>query len=433
MRYGRVKLPRRLFHPFLTTLATSVISSTVTVLIVRNFFGTEKKIKHRIVADYGVGSPTFVRTVGHLLGPPLVAGNQVTILQNGEEIFPAMLAAIRTAKRTITFENFVFAEGRVSDAFAEALAERARAGVKVHFLQDALGCDCLHGRAMNLLRQSGVELEVFRFFEITQLNSRTHRKLLVVDGRVGFIGGVAICDAWEGDGLKAGNWRDTQYRIEGPVVAQAQQAFMENWMQTRACVLHGDAYFPALSPVGDDLCHIFKSSSSEGADSARLMLLLSIAAAQHSIRIANAYFLLDDLCRQTLVEACQRGVQVEIVTTGPDIDQRMVRQAGRARWGPLLKAGARIYEYQPARFHCKYMIVDDCWSSVGSCNLDNRSLRLNEEANLDILDKAFAARHVETFEQDKARSREITLNEWHRRPVLEKVTGRVAVLFRSQI
>jgi cardiolipin synthase len=430
---ARVKLPRRFFHPAVSTLTTSAISCAATILISRNFFATGKKIKHRIVSDYKVGSPTFTRTVGNLLGPPLLEGNRVTLLQNGKEIFPAMIEAIRAAERTITFENFVFSEGRVSDAFAEALAERARAGVKVHFLQDALGSDCLRGRAMNRMRAAGVEIEIFRFFEITQINFRTHRKLLVIDGKVGFIGGVAICDAWEGDGQKAGNWRDTQYRIEGPVVAQAQQAFMENWMQTRAAVLHGDAYFPELPPVGDDLCHVFKSSADEGSDSARLMFLLSIAAAQHSIRIANAYFLPDDLCRQTLVEACQRGVQVEIVTSGPDTDQTKVRKVGRARWRPLLEAGARFYEYQPARFHCKYMIVDDCWCSVGSCNLDNRSLRLNEEANLNILDKSFSAKHLEAFQQDKARSREITFDEWRHRPLSEKAIGRIGSLFRTQI
>lgn len=414
------------------TLASSAVSGVLAVLIVRNFFGTEKKIRQRIHSDYAVGTPTFVRTVGHLFGPPLVEGNTVTTLQNGEEIFPAMLGAIHAAQRTVTFENFVFAGGHISDAFAQALAERARAGVKVHFLQDAMGCDCLHGPAMRLMRRAGVAVEIFRFFELTQLNFRTHRKLLVIDGRLGFIGGVGISDEWDGDGQTRGLWRDTQYRIEGPVVAQAQQAFMDNWMQTRAEVLHGEGYFPELAPVGDHFCQVFMSSASEGADSARVMFLLSIASARRSIRIANAYFIPDDLCRQTLVEACQRGVKVEIITPGPDIDQQWVRQTGRARWRPLLEAGARFFEYQPGRFHSKYMIVDDCWCSVGSCNLDNRSLRLNEEANLDVLHEGFAAEQIAAFEQDKARSREVTFADWRRRSLVEKVTGAVGGLLRSQ-
>jgi cardiolipin synthase len=227
--------------------------------------------------------------------------------------------------------------------------------------------------------------------------------------------------------------RDSQYQIEGPVVAQAQQAFLDNWMQTRAAVLHGDDYFPELSWAGDELCHVFKSSASEGADSARLMFLLSVSSARESIRIANAYFIPDDLCRRTLVEACQRGVKVEIITTGPDIDQQTVRLVGRARWGPLLRAGARLYEYVPARFHSKYLIIDGRWCSVGSCNLDNRSLRLNEEANLNVLDGSFAAAQTAVFELDKKRAREISYTEWRERPWSEKIIGNVGRLFRSQM
>lgn len=427
LRFGanRSSFGRRITGP--------LVSSALAVLISRNFFATEKKIRHKIEADYAAGDPTFARMVGDLLGPPLLPRNTVTMFQDGEEIFPAMLDGIRSAQRTITFENFVFHEGRVSDAFAEAMAERARAGVRVHFLQDALGCNCLRGRAIRLMRRAGVEVEIFRFFKLTGMNFRTHRKLLTIDGRVAFIGGVGISDDWEGNGTTPGLWRDTQYRAEGPVVAQAQQAFLDNWMETRATVLHGDDYFPELAPIGDARCQVFKSSVSEGAESARLMFLLSVAAARRSVHIANAYFIPDDLCRKTLVEACQRGVSIEIITPGPDIDQQLVRMVGRARWRPLLKNGARFFEYQPARFHCKYMIVDGCWCSVGSSNLDNRSLRLNEEANLNILDQEFAAAHAKVFEQDKSRSREITLAEWRRRPILERAFASAGSLLRSQM
>jgi cardiolipin synthase A/B len=409
------------------------VSGAASVLISRNFFDTEKKIRHRIVADYKVGDPEFTRTVGQLMGPPLLEGNDVKMLQNGDEIFPEMLAAIRSAQRSVTFENFVFAEGNISDQFAGALADRARAGVKVHFLQDALGCNCSRGRAMRLMKRAGVEVEIFRFLQLTRMNYRTHRKLLTIDGKVGFIGGVGIDDAWTGDGRTPGKWRDSQYRIEGPVVGQCQQAFMDNWMQTRAAVLHGDDYFPELKPSGGQTCQVFKSSESEGADSARVMLLLSIAAARKSIRIANAYFVPDDLTRQTLVEACRRGVRVEIIVPGRDLDQQLVRKIGRSRWKPLLEAGARIYEYQPARFHCKYMIVDDCWCSVGSANFDNRSLRLNEEANLNVLCGQFAKAHADVFEADKLLSEEVTFAAWRRRPISEKVAGKVGCLLRTQI
>ena len=414
-------------------LGAAALSSAATLFVARNFFQTEKKIRHRIISDYEVGDEDFQRTMGQLLGPPFLEGNRITILRNGEQIFPAMLAAIRSAKRTITFENFLMKEGTLSDRFAEALAERARAGVKVHFLQDAMGCDCVHGRAIDLLEEAGVEVEVYRLLHIVNLNCRTHRKLLIIDGKMGFIGGVGIADDWDGDGRTAGKWRDNHYQVEGPAAAQLQWAFTDNWMQTRARVLHGNEYFPGPGPVGDTVCQVFISSSGEGADSARLMILLSVAAARRNIRIANAYFIPDDLCRQTLIEACQRGVKVEIITPGPDIDAQSVRAVGKTRWRPLLEAGAHFYEFMPARYHSKYMIVDDCWTSVGSANFDTRSLRLNEEANLNVLDQKFAAEHTAIFDEDKSLSRRVTLEDWRNRPWQEKVRGRAWLFMRAQL
>jgi cardiolipin synthase len=414
-------------------LGVAAVSSLATLFLSRNFFPAEKKVRSRIQADYHPGDDAFGRTMGNVLGPPLLPGNHVEVLQNGDQIFPAMLKAIHEAEQTVTFENFLFAKGEVSDAFAEALAERARAGVKVHFLQDAMGCNCLRGPAFRLLKQAGVKVEIYRFTHFTTINFRTHRKLLVIDGKLGFIGGVGISDDWRGDGRTRGWWRDTHYKVEGPAVAQMQQAFIDNWLETRTELLHGDLYFPKLEQAGDLTCQAFKSSAGEGSDSARMMLLVSIAAAQKSIRIANAYFIPDDLCRRTLIEALHRGVRVEIITPGPDIDAQTVRAVGKARWKPLLEAGARIYEYQPGRFHCKYLLVDDCWASVGSANLDNRSLSLNEESNLNVLDSEWVKAHARIFDEDKSHSREITLTDWHRRPAKEKFRGGLALLFRQQM
>ena len=413
-------------------LGAAAFSGFATLFIARNFFPTEKKVSHRITADYATDDDVFVRMMGNLLGPPLVEGNHITVLQNGDEIFPAMLSGIRSARRTITFENFLWREGNVSDQFAEALLERANAGVKVHFLQDALGCDSVRGGAMNMLRRSKVELEIFRFFNLT-MNFRTHRKLLIIDGQEGFIGGVGIADDWLGNGRTRGLWRDLQYQVRGPAAAQLQQAFIDNWLETRATLLHGDAYFPKLESEGTELCQVFKSSAGEGSDSARLMLLVSIAAARKTIRIANAYFIPDALFQQTLLEARERGVTIEVITPGFDTDAQLVRAVGKMRWRRLLEAGVRFYEYQPARFHCKYLLVDDCWASVGSANLDNRSLSLNEEANLNVLDKSFVAEHTRIFEDDKAHSREITLDDWRKRPWREKLKGGVGSLLASQM
>lgn len=425
--------PQSTGHGLATLALTAAISGTLAVIISKNFLETERKITHHIETDYGVCDEAFARTMSHLLGPPLVAGNKVTLLQNGAEIFPRMLEVIRQAKYSVTFENFVWTKGRIVDQFSAAFAECARRGVKVHFLQDAMGSNCLDSRCMQDMRDAGVEVEIFRRYNLTNFNHRTHRKLLVVDGRIGFVGGVGISDLWDGHGNQSDHWRDTQYEVEGPVVAQMQQAFLDNWMQTRARVLHGDLYFPELFPCGNTPCQIFKSSVSEGADSARLMFLLSIAAARQSIRIVNPYFIPDMLVLHLLKEARERGVSVEIIAPSERIDQRVVRYVGRARWGGLLRRGVRFYEFQPALLHSKYFVVDEQWVSVGSCNLDDRSLCLNEEANLNVWDRQFAQQHFEVFEADKKRSREITWQEWRQRPLREKILGHVAGILRSQL
>ena len=413
-------------------LATAAGTAFATLFVARNFFPAEKKVRHRIEADYAVGDDVFVRTMGNLLGPPLVEGNKITALENGENIFPAMLEGIRSARSTITFENFLWRQGEITDLFAEALDERARAGVKVHFLQDALGCDSLSAPAIDRLRESPVELQIFRFLRMN-INFRTHRKLLVIDGRVGFIGGTGIADAWKGDGRTHGFWRDSHFKVEGPAVAQMQNAFLDNWQETRGELLHGDAYFPKLECMGDKTCQVFKSSAGEGSDSARLMLLIAIAAARKHIRIANAYFIPDELCIRTLVEALHRGVRVDILGPGSDTDALLVRAVGKTRWPRLFEAGARFYEYQPARFHCKHFMVDDCWASVGSANFDNRSLSLNEEANLNVLDEGFVAEQVRVFGEDLSYSREVSYDEWNRRPLREKVKGHLGALIRQQL
>lgn len=428
-----MKYPFRRDPSWLELLGAAAFSSVATLFIARNFFPPEKKVRSRIFADYHPGDDTFIRTMGNVLGPPLLPGNQVEILQNGDEIFPAMLAGIRSAKRTITFENFLFSEGEIAHAFADALIERANAGVTVHFLQDAMGCNAVHSGAMAKLKNSKVQVEVFRFVHFTSINSRTHRKLLVIDGELGFIGGTGISDLWKGDGRTHGHWRDTHYRVRGPVVGQLQQAFIDNWLETRAELLHGDPYFPLLKPAGGQKCQVFKSSGGEGSDSARLMLLISIASARKTIRIANAYFVPDDICRNTLIEAAKRGVRVEIIVPGPDFDAHVVRAVGKARWLPLLKAGARFYEYQPARLHCKYIVVDDCWASVGSANFDNRSLSINEEANLNVLDCDWTREHARIFEDDKNHSREVTLSDWQRRSMKDKIVGHLCSIFRQQL
>jgi cardiolipin synthase A/B len=418
------------------SIVLAVVATLVLVLLLLNLSYGGKEIQKEVAHLYGAGDPQFARSMGTLLGPSLLAGNRVRALCNGDEIFPAMLEAIQGARRTITFETYIYWSGEIGGAFADALAERARAGVKVHVLLDWVGSGKMDATTIASMEQAGIEVRKYhplRWYNLGRLNNRTHRKLLVVDGRIGFTGGVGIADQWLGNAEGPEHWRDSHFQLEGPAVAQMQAAFMDNWIETRSVVLHGDDYFPALEPVGPHVAQVFKSSSTEASESARLMYLLSIASASRSVRIANAYFVPDRLSVETLVAAQRRGVRVEIIVPGRHTDAAVVRRASRSRWGPLLEAGVSIYEYRPTMYHTKVMIVDDVWASVGSTNFDSRSFRLNDEANLNILDPGFAREQAAVFEEDRARSALITLAMWNSRARSEKLKGRLAGLLRLQL
>ena len=386
--------------------------------------------------SYSTGDSQFVRVMGNLLGPPMVQGNAVTTLLNGDQVFPAMLEAIRGARRSIDFETYIYWSGQVGREFGEALSERARAGVPTHLLIDWLGSTKADESILDAMRKAGVEIVRYRplrWYSVDRINHRTHRKLLVVDGRIGFTGGVGIADQWLGHAQDKKHWRDSHFRVEGPVVAQLQAAFLDNWIEAEGHVLDGEAYFPQLRPAGSDFAQAFRSAPGEGSASMRLMYLLAIAAAARSIRIANAYFVPDSQAAAMLVEARGRGVEVEIIVPGPVLDAQIVRRASRAMWGPLLRAGVRIYEYQPTMYHPKVMVVDDIWTSVGSTNFDDRSFRLNDEANLNVLDPEFGREQARIFAEDKGRARQVTLEAWRKRPLGERLQERWASLVRSQL
>ena len=418
------------FTVMITIAATLMVS-----MFWRNLSSPERRLDYRL-KELAVHDETFQQCMSHLLGPPLVAGNRVKCLVNGDQIFPAMLAAIRAATSTVTFETYIFWSGEIGREFTTTLCERAAAGVKVHLLLDWLGSNKLDANAIADLECAGVEVERYRplrWYNLSRMNSRTHRKLLIVDGRIGFIGGVGIADTWTGNSQSPEHWRDSHFMLEGPAVAHLQAAFADNWMKTRAEVFNSEEYFPVLKPVGTTVSQVFKSSPREGGDSARLMFLLSIAAARQQILIANSYFVPDSHTIAALVSALERGVAVEIIVPGEHIDTKVTRRASRSLWGPLLRAGVAIYEFQPTMFHCKVMIIDDCWVSVGSTNFDTRSFRLNDEANLNSIDHDFAAEQALLFAADKKRSRQVTLTDWESRPWQEKLTESVAGLLRSQV
>ena len=416
-------------------LATAALTAGV-ITAVRALTPREKKIDHRVEHRYAVADEQFARSIGSLLDPALRPGNSVEVFNNGDEIFPPMLEAIASAKRSVTFETFIYWSGAIGRRFADALCERSRAGVRVHVILDWFGSNKIDPAILSDMEEAGVELErhrPVRWHRLRKINNRTHRKILVVDGRVGFTGGVGIADNWLGDARGPDEWRDCHFRITGPAVAQLQCAFMDNWLKSHSAVLHDDAYFPPLEPAGDTPAQVFKSSPSEGSESARLMFLLSIAAATDTIRIGTAYFVPDSLTVRTLTDARKRGVRVAILVPGEHIDKRIVRRASRDRWGELLEAGVEIHEYRPTMYHCKVLAVDDRWVSIGSANFDNRSFRLNEEMNLNAIDPELASRLAADFDADLERAERITLGRWEDRPRSEKARERLAALFRAQL
>jgi cardiolipin synthase len=414
----------------------AVIATLSVTLIAMNFVATEKKLREEVRHEYAVDDPQFTRTMSVLLGPPLLDGNRVETLLNGDRIFPAMLEAIRNAKRTITFETYIYWSGEIGKAFAEALSERAKSGVKVHVILDWVGSQKMDEDAIAAMRRSGVEIEKYhqpRWYTVNRMNNRTHRKLLVVDGRIGFTGGVGIADKWSGNAQDAEHWRDTHYRLEGPAVAQMQAAFNDNWTKITGKVLHTPDYFPALQGVGKQYAQVFQSSIEGGAESIHLMYLLSIAAATKTIHLSMAYFAPDEPVMQTLSDALKRGVKVQIILPGPITDAQLVQDSSRAKWGELLALGAEIHQYQPTMFHCKVLVVDGIWTSVGSTNFDPRSFRLNDEANLNIYDRQLAARQIADFNEDLKRSKRVTYEEWLARPWHEKLREKAATLFDAQL
>lgn len=415
----------------LTALATGAL-----VLLALNFTAGEKKVQQQLPRLYSTASPDFERALGSLLGPGIVGGNAVTELLNGDQIFPPMLAAIQGAKKSITFETYIYWSGDIGKQFADALSERARAGVRVHVLLDWVGSAKMDESYLTEMKEAGVQIEKFHkphWYNLARLNNRTHRKLLVVDGQVGFTGGVGIAPQWMGNAQDPDHWRDSHYLVRGPVVAQMQATFLDNWLKVTGKVLHGALYFPPIAPAGAQKAQMFSSSPSSGSESMQLMYHLAITAAERSIDLSVAYFVPDELTQKHLMDALARGVRVRFITPGEHTDTDTVKAASRATWGPLLQAGALIYEYQPTMYHCKVMIVDQLLVSVGSTNFDNRSFRLNDEANLNVYDAAFARRQTEVFEDDLKRSRRVTYEEWLNRPLREKAHEKLTGWLRSQL
>ncbi|MEA2336216.1 MAG: hypothetical protein QOE82_223 [Thermoanaerobaculia bacterium] len=393
-------------------------------------------MRYHMKHQFGVRDLAFLQTMHALTGSPMSEGNRVEILKNGIEIFPSMLAAIRDAKRTINLEFYIYWDGEIGRKFAEALAEKARAGVAVKVILDAVGSAQMSQSLVNFMARNGIDMEWYhplRWYTLSTLNHRTHRKLLIVDGQIGFSGGVGIADDWLGDADAPNHWRDTVARVEGPVVTQMQSAFMDNWVKSRGELLTGLDYFPALAPNGPHLTQVLKSSPSEGSSTVKLLYIISIVSAVKSIYISNAYFVPDTDTIRALEGAVRRGVDVRVIVPGEFTDVPIVRQASRWHYELLLRRGIRIFEYQPTMMHAKTMVVDGAWTTIGSSNFDDRSFRLNDEVNINVYNDDIAAQMESMFHADLAKCEEVNLRKWFRRGWLDRVKEKVAEVFKPQL
>jgi cardiolipin synthase len=364
----------------------------------------------------------------------VVGGNRVDLLLNGDEIFPALLAAIRGARRSIDYAQYFWAGGVVARDIAEALAERSRAGLRVHVLLDGVGTLGMPEEHVNTLRRGGCQVEWFRplaRWSIPRHNNRNHRRILVVDGRVGITGGSGVSDKWTGNGRRDDHWRDTDVRVEGPAVAWLQAAFIENWRVATGELLGGADYVaPQRQPVAGVRVQVVRSSPAGGSYAAYTMVMLAFASARRSILMTNPYFVLDEPMTDALVAAARRGVRVVALTPGK-IDHALVRSASRHDFGRLLQSGVQIYEYRAALLHAKTLVVDGAWSSVGSTNLDNRSFALNDELNLAVYDTGVASRLEEVFEADLRQSRRIEYADWANRGLKTRLQELVVLPVRD--
>ena len=394
-------------------------------------------INYHLSQRTSVHHEDFLYTIQSTCQAALHHGNHVTILTDGEAFYPAMLEAIRGAKRSVNMECYIFQPGTIASQFIDALSDRAQSGVNVTIVVDAIGSFSLWGRPVARLRAAGCRVASYqgiRWYSLYRINNRTHRELLVIDGCVAFAGGAGVADWWaEPERDRTRPWRDTMARIEGPVVAAIQGVAAENWLECYGEILTGPDYFPDLTTSADTTAFVVRSSPSDRATASRVTFQLLIEGADETVRISTPYFLPDRALRRAFVTMAKRGVKISVIVPGSHTDQRWVRLASRRMWRELLEAGVRIHEYQPAMIHAKVLIVDDLWSVVGTTNIDNRSFEHNDEVNVAMRDPSVNARLCEDYDRDLAASREITLEMWRRRPLWERIVGPfVWILERQQ-
>jgi cardiolipin synthase len=407
MRLPRLSRIRRV------TLGVVIVATIVAALLLL----AQDQVTLQLRSAAGAAEPRHAAYVAGLLGAQLSHGNRFSVLTNGDQIFPAMLEAIDRARRRISFETYIYEAGEVADRFTRALLAAARRGVAVNLVVDAVGgsgIDADHVRELEAAGCRVVRFNTLRWYSLEEVNYRTHRKILVVDGEVGFTGGAGIADHWTGNAEDPDHWRDTMVEIDGPAARLLEGGFYENFTEA------ADEVVPELDdsgPVRGDAgaAFVVRSSPSGGVNDMKRLFLLGIAAARRSIDITTPYFMPDESSRWSLADAVRRGVRIRLLVEGDKTDAKPVKHASRRYYEELLKLGIEIYEYQPTMMHAKTFVVDDAWSLFGSANFDNRSLELNDELNVAVTSRELAARFREDFDRDRQHARQITLGEWRRR------------------
>jgi cardiolipin synthase len=403
--------------------------------------GCAKVLVVRDIPPITVGHASFFPTIEAHTDATIMAGNRIDILLNGDQTYPAILSEIRRAKSTITFAEYMYEDGALAHEVAEAFAERSRAGVAVHILLDQLGSSKVPSDIVDTMKNAGCHVEYFSRvkaegiifpWKLLKYNYRSHRRILVIDGLVGFTGGFGINEAWTGNGRAPEHWRDTNARIEGPVVKYLQAGFAESWLETTGVAIGGEAYFPRLEPRGDVPAQIVKSSPTGGSFQSYMLFLLSISSAKKSILITNPYFIPDKVMTEALVKAAARGVRVAVLTPAK-IDSQLTYTVSRGRYGPLLLGGVQIFEYKVCLLHAKTMVVDGVWGTIGSTNFDNRSFALNQELNLTFYDRTVATRLEEIFHEDLKYAKQISYKEWKSRGLYERFVDLIAFPVKDQL
>jgi cardiolipin synthase len=386
--------------------------------------------------EFEVNSPDFLTTIAGATGVAVSPGNRIDLLINGDQFFPVMLAEVARAQYSITIEAYIYWEGDIGRAFAEALADKARSGVRVKILLDAIGSSTIGTDILQTLKSGGCQIAWYNpihWYTIGRFNNRTHRKSLILDGRVGFTGGAGIADPWLGDAQDKDHWRDTQIRVEGPAVVPLQTGFAQNWLERTGELISGPLYYPPIEPAGPHAALTLMSSPVTGASTVRMMYYLSIICARRTIWIANPYFVPDAPAIDTLIDARKRGVDVKIMVSGMNNDNWLSRQNSVRLYGRLLEARIEIYEYTRSFLHQKTMVVDGVWATVGTTNFDSRSFAHNEETNVCFYDAGLAQRMEETFRDDLKGCTRIELTSWQQRGVLAKGQEFVAAFLQEQV